>query len=537
MEIIRGVLGAVLMRKVEPFRQWAVTLGMAVLGAIFALILSQIALVQIADLRLKEYTDGLLAHAVEVAQASRDVLTAVNASEQPMCSHTDLNELRHLSFQSEHLRDVGRIQDGAIICTALWDKLTEPAILPPPQRVQHENDMLWADVPNIGELRLNVDMAGRGSAIVFTSPLAFRPYETRNDDLNALVLTEDGQHIYRTFGNVDALGIPADHPPMPWYDLRPFHTMAQCSTEVDICVVAGLDNVSVFQLPPLLTFALAFLGFMSGGSLGMAGYLHRNRRLSLPERIRQAIADDRLTVVYQPLIRLRDGRMTGVESLARLTDQCGEEIPPDVFIKVAEEHGFIGRVTRTVIRKALADMRPRLLAQDDFYCGINLSATDITDPALCDYLNQEVKRNGLDPRKIVLEITERSTAEHDDLIAGITAFRSHGYEFYIDDFGTGYSSLAYLAQLPINGIKIDRMFTQAIGREAVSSAIVENVSAIAEKLNLRLIVEGVETPEQAAHIKQINADAVGQGWLYGKPVSAQALTAMPAVLAHDHGRQ
>lgn len=101
--------------------------------------------------------------------------------------------------------------------------------------------------------------------------------------------------------------------------------------------------------------------------------------------------------------------------------------------------------------------------------------------------------------------------------------RASGYRFFIDDFGTGYSSLAYLAELPIDGIKIDRMFTKAIGKEAVSSTIVEKICSIANELGVRLIVEGVEEQQQADHILRLHPQAVGQGWLFGRPMTAGAL--------------
>lgn len=102
----------------------------------------------------------------------------------------------------------------------------------------------------------------------------------------------------------------------------------------------------------------------------------------------------------------------------------------------------------------------------------------------------------------------------------MTSFNRLDYKFFIDDFGTGYSNLAYLAKLPIDGIKVDRMFTQAIGTEAVSAEIVENICNIARRLDLKLVVEGIEKPEQSAYVLKLHPDAVGQGWLFGYPVSA-----------------
>jgi sensor c-di-GMP phosphodiesterase-like protein len=145
---------------------------------------------------------------------------------------------------------------------------------------------------------------------------------------------------------------------------------------------------------------------------------------------------------------------------------------------------------------------------------------DILDATLCDFLDRELKNNGLSPRQIILEVTERSTADPEQLISSMRMFGGHGYAFYLDDFGTGYSNLASLAKLPISGIKLDRMFTQTIGKGAMGSKIAENVCSVAKALNLQLIVEGIETEQQAEYIKELSPTAIGQGWLYGKPVPA-----------------
>ncbi|WP_262121430.1 CSS-motif domain-containing protein, partial [Serratia ficaria] len=254
------------------WRQGVVTFGTATAGAVLALLLGQAVLVQNADQNLREYATDLLAHAAEVAQSSKAVLDIVNASNQQRCSDEELRELRYLAFQTAAIRDVGRIDHGRIICTAFGGKLGRPIMLPPAQRIQADGSMLWKSVPDIGGFRHNVDMAARGSAIVFTSPFAFEAYEARNNYFNALVLTQDGQHVFRSFGKVSKLATPVEQAPRHWYDLSAVRTTTSCSrdTNVDLCVVAGLNNVNMFRLPFLLIFGTAFFGFISGWGLGMA---------------------------------------------------------------------------------------------------------------------------------------------------------------------------------------------------------------------------------------------------------------------------
>jgi sensor c-di-GMP phosphodiesterase-like protein len=487
------------------------------IGAAIGLLLGQFVSVQMADNHLEEYAQGLLDRAVHVAQNNRDVLSAANALNAPTCSDADLDELRTISFLSEYPGDVGRVNKGTVICTALWGRLPSPATLPAPQRIQPNGTKLWANIPNIEKHKIITHMSSLGNAIVFTSPKPFGSF-VPDGHIAGWILTKDGKYIYRRLGEAPKQATPPIRTTASWYDIRPHRSVSKCSARADICVIAAMSAVNVFWPFDALFLGIAMLGALAGGGVSLAVFLYRYGPRSFSAKVRRAIDDGHLRLVYQPLVRMHDRKIVGVEALARLTDEYGEEISPDVFIKIAEDGGFIGRVARVVIRTALKEMRPRLKESEGFHCGINLSTADILDATLCDFLDREVKNNGLNPRQIILEITERSTADPEQLICSMEMFRKHGYAFYLDDYGTGYSNLSYLAKLPISGIKLDRMFTQAIGKEAIGSKIAENVCSVAKALNLQLIVEGIETEQQAEYIKEMSPTAVGQGWLYGKPV-------------------
>jgi sensor c-di-GMP phosphodiesterase-like protein len=489
------------------------------IGATIGLLLGQFVSVRMADNHLEEYALGLLDRAVHVARNNGDVLSAANALTTPPCSDADLDELRTISFLSEYPGDVGRIDKGEVICTALWGRLPSPAALPAPQRTQPNGTKLWANIPNIEKHKIITHMSSRGNAIVFTSPKPFSSF-LPDGHIAGWILTKDSKYIYRRLGEAVKRAPPPMRLAAPWYDILSQRSVSKCSAGADICVIASTSAVNVFWPFDVLFLSIAMLGALSGGGVSLAVFMYRNGPRSFSEKIRRAINEGRLTLVYQPLVRLHDGQIVGVEALARLTDEYGEEISPDVFIKIAEDGGFIDRVTRIVISTALREMRPRLQGAADFHCSINLSMADILDATLCDFLDREVKNNGLSPRQIILEVTERSTADPEQLISSMRMFGGHGYAFYLDDFGTGYSNLASLAKLPISGIKLDRMFTQTIGKGAMGSKIAENVCSVAKALNLQLIVEGIETEQQAEYIKELSPTAIGQGWLYGKPVPA-----------------
>ena len=494
----------------------------ACVGVVITIFLGQLELVRLAYVRLNDYRDNLLSHSLNVAKSGRDTLLIVNNTSQTLCSDDNLKELRLLTFKAHYLRDIGRVLNNRIVCTALWGRLSPPAELPAADREVDGGHRLWGQAADIGSHLTKVDMVMHGTAIVFTSPVAFALYERAQPNLSAHIISQDGQYIYRTFG--DAAQLTTYRPEkLAWYDLRSHRLASRCSSDLDICVIAALTGVSILQQSPGVLLALVAFGGLAGSGLGVVAVQWRRGHSSLPQQVKRSIAEGRVNVVYQPLVRLRDGHINGAEVLARLSDNHGAPIAPDVFIMIAEQHGVIKDLTRIVVRKALDEMKACLRNDADFYLSLNFSVDDVIDPNTLEFLDEEVRRHGLSAQQIVLELTERSTAHHERLIESMKSFRARGYEFFIDDFGTGYSNLAYLAKLPISGIKIDRIFTQAIGTEAVSAEIVENICNIARRLELKLIVEGVETREQAEYVLGLHSDAVGQGWYFGRPVPARAL--------------
>jgi len=168
-------------------------------------------------------------------------------------------------------------------------------------------------------------------------------------------------------------------------------------------------------------------------------------------------------------------------------------------------------------------MAGRLRGNAAFYLSINLTSQDLLDRNFRRYVHDEVRRLGLRPHQIVLELTERATADHHDLAGCMLELKSLGYRFYVDDFGTGYSNFAYLTELPITAIKMDRRFTRAIGTASAVTQVVQSIAAMAAALDLDLIVEGVETEEQASHMLSLVPGGIGQGWLLGRPVASDRL--------------
>jgi sensor c-di-GMP phosphodiesterase-like protein len=262
-------------------------------------------------------------------------------------------------------------------------------------------------------------------------------------------------------------------------------------------------------------------------------FVYRRSR-NLEQQLRRAIAHDDLQVAYQPIVSLASGRIVGAEALARWTNEEGSPVGPDVFIKLAEENGFVGSITKLVVGRALNAFANTLRNHPGFRLSVNVAAADLADPSFLPMLDASLDRAKVASKSLVIEITESSTANREVAMETIRTLRRRGHSIHIDDFGTGYSSLSYLLYLSVDTIKIDRAFTQVIGTDSVTVAILPQILAMAASLQLEVVVEGVETHQQADYFCNAKLPVYGQGWLYGRPVSADEFHGMLAREAEKH---
>jgi diguanylate cyclase len=249
-------------------------------------------------------------------------------------------------------------------------------------------------------------------------------------------------------------------------------------------------------------------------------------RLEILAHLRSVIRSGRLRVVYQPIVNLTTGRVEGLEALARLTMPDGLEIPPPVFVGIAESTGAALTLDTAVMARALEDLRwldqrcpaPLRLA-------VNLSASEVTHPGLVGIIGRLLNDAAVEPSRLTLEVTE--TAVVKDLEAAraqLQELREIGVGIDIDDFGTGYSSMAYLHSLPVSGIKIDRSFVQGVFMDANQALITEGMIRMGNALGLRVIGEGIEEAAQSERMRELGCDAA-QGYFFGRPMARESVLA------------
>jgi diguanylate cyclase (GGDEF)-like protein/PAS domain S-box-containing protein len=252
---------------------------------------------------------------------------------------------------------------------------------------------------------------------------------------------------------------------------------------------------------------------------------HVAQLLALENNLQRAFEQDQFILHYQPKISSATGRVTSLEALMRWQDPKVGLVPPAQFIRVLEETGLILEVGRWAIRKALVDARRwRSADGEPLRVAVNVSAIQLQQRDFVEAVGAAITE--LDGRScpLDLEITE-SLVMHDiqENIQKLTALSNMGVRLSIDDFGTGYSSLAYMAQLPVHDLKIDRSFVAGMARSAQSMTIVGTIVSLAHSLGVTVTAEGVETEEQAELLTGMGCDQL-QGYLYSRPLAADDLT-------------
>lgn len=258
--------------------------------------------------------------------------------------------------------------------------------------------------------------------------------------------------------------------------------------------------------------AAALVQFRAGMNEDLMG------RLAAEVALREALVESRLEVWYQPVIRLWDEAVVGLEALARIRTREGEVTVPDAFIPVAEEIGLIGEVGALVRDQALADV-VRLEGELNLHLSVavNVSAREVDDRLAADIAGS-LERAGLTPDRLVVEVTETVLHIQPEVsVRVLQSLRDGGVTVAVDDFGTGYSSMAALVTLPVDILKIDKSFVLAMTTSSQSAALVTTVVRLAEALSLQIVAEGVETVETADALRQLNCQWA-QGFLFARPM-------------------
>ena len=255
-------------------------------------------------------------------------------------------------------------------------------------------------------------------------------------------------------------------------------------------------------------------------------------KIALESDVRESVRDSLFTLQYQPQFD-QNGRTIGAEALVRWRHPVRGNVPPSVFIPVAEETGLILPLGKWILRTACTQLKEweKELHTVPLTLSVNVSAKQFRHPTFVEDIISIVGEANIDPKKLKLELTESILVEDaDEAVIKMEKLKEYGIDFSMDDFGTGYSSLAYLSRMPLTQLKIDKSFINDVPHNENDVSIVEAIIALARKLSLSVIAEGVETQQQLDFLAANGCNAY-QGYFFSKPLDAQQfisyITGMP----------
>jgi sensor c-di-GMP phosphodiesterase-like protein len=292
------------------------------------------------------------------------------------------------------------------------------------------------------------------------------------------------------------------------------------SRTVDLAArpLTALESAFIDALPKRLSLG-AMLGLI-GFALVMASFL---RHHSLMSELRRAVRAHLLDVVLQPIVFAGPGspRVAGFECLVRWTREDGTPVPPTLFVPMIEAAGLGSQLARCVASRLLASFADTLRLHPDVYVSLNFASADIADAKLLDEVERMLTLAQIPSSQIVIELTESRGDETPGLAEGLRRLRAAGHRLSIDDFGTGSSNASRLASLKPEIVKVDRSFLLHADNASHAADLLPQLIGMARGLGAKVVVEGVETPEQAALIAGFG-DVFGQGHFWYRPIPPQA---------------
>jgi len=247
-------------------------------------------------------------------------------------------------------------------------------------------------------------------------------------------------------------------------------------------------------------------------------------RLRVESELRRGLDRGEVTAHYQPIVSLSSGQVCGVEALARWRHPERGWVQPGEFVPAAEETGLILDLGRRVLSEACRRAGAwRAVRPGGLHVSVNLSVKQLAQADLVEQVRRTLEETGMEPARLRLEVTESVLVENPAAAAAtLGRLKELGVRVWMDDFGTGYSSLSSLHSLPIDGLKVDRSFVQAMGGDGRAGQVVASVLAMARGLGLEVVAEGIERADQLAGLRLLGCDA-GQGFLFSPAADAEAL--------------
>ena len=462
--------------------------------------------------RLREIAERALRRADQSYDESLAALKSAEASSSPPCGEEHIRRMQTLVMTSPSVDQMGYFEGGKLRCTS-WGSFDGDVDQPSADHVTSDGAGIKVDVRPQATNRRSVLAILYGSYDVLVDPRRFVDV-IADPQVKLALASPDGRLLSSQTGMDPELRQRLLREPGEGLDQNTLYATARNSEWLAIATAPRTALVATFRQQAWLFVPLGLL--LAAACTTLVVWLSR-RRLSLRGELSIAIRKRELYLHYQPIIELDTGICVGAEALVRWQRPDGSQIRPDIFVPLAEENGLITALTDLVIENVVSDMRELLVQDRSAHIAINLAAEDIISGRALKSITQRMAGSGILPQQIWLEATERGFLDADRARTMLAAARRAGHSIAIDDFGVGYSSLQYLEQLPLDALKIDKSFIDAIGTESATTPVTPHIINMAKELGLFVVAEGVETEPQLAYLHSQKVQ-FGQGWLFSRPL-------------------
>ncbi|MGH8385730.1 MAG: EAL domain-containing protein [Pseudomonas sp.] len=503
------------------YRPWFLAMLAAVLSATLMMTGSYfVAIHQVKQHESSEMNaqgERFLARLEQLFGQLRESLDDLEAQPLRSCDDEMIATLQQVSFNYRFVYEAAYM-DASRICSnrprQVGLSLTRPADIKGPVY------SYWLNTTTEPDENRAALMLGRGNFRVATSRGHLTDMVDLSPGSSLLVILDRGTRA------IPVLGAPQSWPPSEAWppknrealqitQRRLIYRMPTDNPEYQLVLISPRSGTPI---PPVWWWLLPVC-LLLASCVGFLVFLLVRQRQSLDAELTGAIRRGELQVLYQPIFDLDSRNCVGAEALLRWRRPDGTLTSPDLFIPMAENTGQIRQMTDFVLQRLLEQLGQLLRANPQLYISVNLAACDVMVPRIGQVMARLLTLHRVAAKQIAFEVTERGLIDVVVARENLQALRDVGHQVLIDDFGTGYCSLAYLQTLPVDCLKIDKAFIDALGHDAASSGVAPHIIHMAQSLHLKVIAEGIEHESQAALLSSEGVK-FGQGWLFAHALSA-----------------
>jgi len=424
-------------------------------------------------------------------------LKLAESKKYELCSDDDLKHLREIKKIYFFLDDLGRISNNKILCTVEKGVLDSATSLGPPEITsdkgfdyRNSQTDLIQNEKNKPIITYQNSLASVSSAYLHLAKFG----NIRVTGMGGVTYQSLGnRYVYSFFGvllpnefdrAISHENTLSDLLPLP----NNIISMSQCNGVNNICITAIDTTLGLYAIPITNLIIILIVLIALSYAFGFAIENFRVGPRAFVRRLKAAIQQNYIYPVYQPQINLKTNEVIGVESLARWNDSRLGKIPPDIFIRVAEDSGLIEKLTKRITDTIFRELNDILEANTSFTVSLNISTELLTSNSFIKFLNDSISQYQFNRNQVILEVTERTASDKDKMASFSKKLQGQGYQVSIDDFGTGVSNLSWLSTLEPNEIKVDKTFTHSIDEQTINSVTLEGIFSMLDHLEVMVSI-------------------------------------------------